>query len=252
MSESSQFDKAVSDADFLRKIAGDYEYADGIPKPIYDRLHKIAASLSASAPTAKERIAQVRADQAGEPISAEQAAAALSSVAAPADADRLAKIAEYRDGFKEADAITRQWIEWFDGDAVVIPAPEITRKQLLRVARDWQTMYYAVVTVDEVVNDKRRIIDEMYAELEQLRALPSARKANLIPLIKRLQKQRDGLADVLRDIVQRDLLPYATNLKAKAALDQVPTYEQQLRNIAEGVGMTYEELIAAVDSGSAA
>jgi hypothetical protein len=37
-----------SDADFLRGIAADYEYRDGIPKPVYDRLHRIADALTPS------------------------------------------------------------------------------------------------------------------------------------------------------------------------------------------------------------
>lgn len=73
-------------------------------------------------------------------------------------------------------------------------------------------------------------------------------------LIRRLKDQRDECADALRgllEVVERNFpMPAGVHEGspldvARKAIAKVPTYEQQLRNIAEGIGMTYEELLAA-------
>ena len=82
--------------------------------------------------------------------------------------------------------------------------------------------------------------------------------------IRTLKKQRDEIADALRLFVKaedewqrtKSGMPKGTfddplsdaYRAAVKALEGVPTYEQQLRNIAEGIGMSYEELLAAASA----
>jgi hypothetical protein len=73
----------------------------------------------------------------------------------------------------------------------------------------------------------------------------TAPRINTVPLIKRLREQRDQLADVLRWLDRRGGLGFDAHERISKALEGVPTHEQQLRNIAEGIGMTYEDLLAA-------
>lgn len=92
--------------------------------------------------------------------------------------------------------------------------------------------------------------------------IPSATtRISAIPLIKRLKQQRDEIADVLRQafdargcrVVNHDGSCVVTSEWVEAAtvaLRDVPTYEQQIRNIAEGIGMSYDDLIAAVSASS--
>ena len=104
---------------------------------------------------------------------------------------------------------------------------------------------------------------------------PSAKEPRVsgIQLVKMMRDQRDALADAMRLIVQADDMEEHNEAifkgqwkkgakawggafidrtrkegmkKARTALEGVPTSEQQLRNIAEGIGMTYEELMAAM------
>jgi len=79
-----------------------------------------------------------------------------------------------------------------------------------------------------------------------------------LPLIKRLRTQRDQCADALRELEHAAATVYinpepstedwdalrSAGHKANEALADVPTYEQRLRNIAAGIGMAYEELLA--------
>jgi len=87
-----------------------------------------------------------------------------------------------------------------------------------------------------------------------------------IPLVKMFRAQRDQLADALRHILwikecgvdgrdehgvfrnfpetERDAM-YSI---AKEALKDVPSYVQQLRNVAAGIGMDYDELVRRLSS----
>lgn len=98
------------------------------------------------------------------------------------------------------------------------------------------------------------------------RLLVSARATSFpgVKIAKMFKDQRDAAADVLRRLMAKmreesgapddPMAPFAYDAswealakEADAILDKCPSYEQQLRNIAEGVGMSYEELIAAVE-----
>lgn len=84
-----------------------------------------------------------------------------------------------------------------------------------------------------------------------------------MPIIKALKDQRDGAADVLRRLMHKlredsgstdPMEPFAYDhswellaIEADAILAKCPSWTQQLRNIAEGLGMTYEELVAGID-----
>lgn len=93
-------------------------------------------------------------------------------------------------------------------------------------------------------DDGWRIIEEALTE----EAASATQRPNAVPLLKRLREQRDEVADVLRDIVGRNLLSSypVTEGRAKAILEKCPSYEQQLRNIADGIGMDYDDLLAAL------
>lgn len=97
-----------------------------------------------------------------------------------------------------------------------------------------------------------------------LRATRSAsERITGMPFIKMLKDQRDGAADVLRRLMHKlreesgsedPMEPFAYDhswellaIEADAILAKCPSWTQQLRNIAEGIGMTYEELCAAAD-----
>jgi hypothetical protein len=94
---------------------------------------------------------------------------------------------------------------------------------------------------------------------EALLATSAREPIKTIPLIKRLKEQRDKLADVVREIRPRMQSVYGSGKlgqnisdadwawlkQVDAALDGVPTYAQQLRNICEGVGLNYDEVMAA-------
>lgn len=80
-----------------------------------------------------------------------------------------------------------------------------------------------------------------------------------MPLIKKISEQRDECADALRRLtaVVEENFPMPAGVypgspldAARKALANVPTYHQRLRNIAEGIGMTYEELMAAMKNRS--
>jgi hypothetical protein len=99
---------------------------------------------------------------------------------------------------------------------------------------------------------------QMGDELERLQTTASATpRITTMPLIKRLKGQRDELADAVRPLVAL-VKEEQWNLRARryahayalaaAALDKCQTYEQQVRNIAEGIGMTYDELMAAMNN----
>lgn len=109
-------------------------------------------------------------------------------------------------------------------------------------------------------NPARYQVEELLRKAvdEALAARPEE-KPTAMPLIKRLKDQRDECAALLRDVrtvmqsvhgsgaagkdidvKTRDWLK-----KVDAALEKCPTSEQQLRNIAEGIGMPYEELLSA-------
>lgn len=96
---------------------------------------------------------------------------------------------------------------------------------------------------------------ELYCAIFEVTRFPAGclarsetRSISGIKLIKEYRRQRDELADILRDIHDRELLGThpQTYAKVRDVLAKVPTYEQRLRNIAEGLDMTYEELMAAV------
>lgn len=99
-------------------------------------------------------------------------------------------------------------------------------------------------------------ISRLHWHDERRTALPEERRITGMPLIKRLKTQRDECATVLRElvaVVERNL-PMPAGVRensplgrAHKILSEVPSYEQQLRNLAEGIGMTYEALIAALD-----
>lgn len=116
-----------------------------------------------------------------------------------------------------------------------------------------------------LVDDEGRLILTRDYIVRCLAALtPSATtRISAIPLIKRLKQQRDEIADVLRQafdargcrVVNHDGSCVVTSEWVEAAtvaLRDVPTYEQQIRNIAEGIGMSYDDLIAAVSASMSA
>lgn len=74
------------------------------------------------------------------------------------------------------------------------------------------------------------------------------RPISTIPLLKRLREQRDEIAEVLRWLDARGGLGHDAHERIRKALENVPSYEQQLRNVADGIGMTYEELIVALNA----
>ena len=132
----------------------------------------------------------------------------------------------------------------------------------------------------EMLADKRVQIgwyeeDAIKTAISMLNSVPSAKEPRVsgIQLVKMMRDQRDALADAMRLIVQADDMEEHNEAifkgqwkkgakawggafidrtrkegmkKARTALEGVPTSEQQLRNIAEGIGMTYEELMAAM------
>jgi len=87
-----------------------------------------------------------------------------------------------------------------------------------------------------------------------------------IPLVKMFRDQRDQLADALRHVLWikdcgvdgRDENGVFRNFPeserdamyniAKDALKDVPSYVQQLRNVADGIGMDYDELVRRLSS----
>lgn len=77
------------------------------------------------------------------------------------------------------------------------------------------------------------------------------RPLSTVPLMKRLKGQRDTVVELLRRVMICDrnanILNGARDLREDMAkaLAEIPSYEQQLRNIADGIGMKYEDLIAA-------
>lgn len=97
-------------------------------------------------------------------------------------------------------------------------------------------------------------------------------RLKVMPIVKMLKDQRDEVATVLRELValkamkdrnepngmgiwkdSDDYRQYKVRQPrawkaARAILEKCPSYTQQLRNVAEGLGMTYEELIEAVKS----
>lgn len=96
-----------------------------------------------------------------------------------------------------------------------------------------------------------------------LACVPSATpRITAMPLLKRLREQRDEVAQVVREIRTRMQSVHAAGqlgqeiaekdrawlAQVDAALAKCPTYEQQLRYISEGIGMSYDELIAAVNN----
>lgn len=89
----------------------------------------------------------------------------------------------------------------------------------------------------------------------KLCALSATPRIPALGLLKEMGKQRDECADALRALakVVEDNFPMPAGVhagspldRARKALASVPTYEQRLRNIAEGIGMTYDELMAAM------
>lgn len=88
------------------------------------------------------------------------------------------------------------------------------------------------------------------AEALKSSALSATPRITTLPLLQRLRKQRDevraALAVAFRHV---DSVSHGKDhALIKAALDSAPSYEQQLRNIAEGIGMTYEDLIEAMNN----
>lgn len=90
-------------------------------------------------------------------------------------------------------------------------------------------------------------------------------RIKIMPIVKTLKDQRDQVATVLRELLRLydwrnevgatitddQARQYGREKKfawiaARDILEKCPSYEQQLRNVAEGIGMTYEELIEAV------
>lgn len=85
-------------------------------------------------------------------------------------------------------------------------------------------------------------------EYEPMYAAPvsatDAPKVNPIPMLKKFKDQRDDVADLLRDIVTRHLLPPATDYRARALLETIPTREEQADNLLRGLA----ELMAEEDT----
>lgn len=73
-------------------------------------------------------------------------------------------------------------------------------------------------------------------------------RLRVMPIVKLLKDQRDECATLLRRARQQDDGTWGRDLvrEIDSLLSKVPSYEQQLRNVAEGLGMTYEQLIEAV------
>ena len=94
--------------------------------------------------------------------------------------------------------------------------------------------------------DARVVVPQIIAALRS--PVPEGGRINAVPILQRIRKQRDELADVLRWLDSRGGLGLDVHARIAKALEGIPTYEQQLRNIAEGIGMTYEELMAAASS----
>lgn len=81
-----------------------------------------------------------------------------------------------------------------------------------------------------------------------------------MPLVKKLMEQRDGAADVLRRVMAKlrsesgstdpmEAFAYDASWEslakeADASLAECPSYEQQLRNICEGAGLDYDQVMA--------
>lgn len=116
----------------------------------------------------------------------------------------------------------------------------------------------ALICLHQAVNAWK---NAAYAAWDQIYAARSAtpRTIKTMPLIKRLKDQRDTVAEVLREAFDArgcerkladgsGILSAAWLERARAILAECPSYEQQLRNIAEGIGMTYEELIEALNA----
>lgn len=91
--------------------------------------------------------------------------------------------------------------------------------------------------------DLRGALDAPRSETE------APKQRSLAPIYLRLKQQRDECAEALRECVLcMENKPNSTHpyelVNANKALAKVPTYEQQLRNIAEGLGLDYDEMIA--------
>lgn len=107
-------------------------------------------------------------------------------------------------------------------------------------------------------NQREQLLRDLQAAA--MRAPQSAtRRITAMPLIKKLSEQRDECADALRRLtaVVENNFPMPAGVHpdspldaARKALAKVPTYEERLRNICDGVGLDYDTLMARM-SGSA-
>lgn len=112
-----------------------------------------------------------------------------------------------------------------------------------------------IAAMEEIVNYALGSATEVAAAGDELRVLQWAKagaglfadsespRITAVPLLKRLREQRDELADVLRWLDRLGGLGLDVHERIRKALEGVPSYEQQLRNVAEGIGMSYDELI---------
>jgi hypothetical protein len=102
------------------------------------------------------------------------------------------------------------------------------------------------IHIHVTLGDWRRLNHALYEAAGLVR--PEDKRRSVIPLLQKIRRQRDELADVLRWLDSRGGLGLDVHKRISKALEGIPTAEQQLRNIAEGIGMTYEELMAAASS----
>lgn len=136
-----------SDADFLRRIAADYEYADNIPKPIYDRLHKIADTLSSENAAPQVEQADVAAEK--------STGRSTPGVAAPFD--KHGEAAEYQlaqrvlkaweacpvddNGFGETVILARAYMAMVEAAQSATTERERALEERLRICEDTLMVY---------------------------------------------------------------------------------------------------------------
>lgn len=93
---------------------------------------------------------------------------------------------------------------------------------------------------------------QLSAATARIAEMEGAPKINAVALVKMFRDQRDECADALREMVSQ-FAAYSISgdreqalKKARAALIKVPTYEQRLQNVCDGLGISREQLTAAL------
>lgn len=111
--------------------------------------------------------------------------------------------------------------------------------------------YWTVAFGDVRIAIEREIEQRERAQKAE-QALREQPKINAVALVKMFRDQRDECADALREMINQ-FAAYSISgdreqalKKARAALIKVPTYEQRLQNVCDGLGITREQLTAAL------